>query len=613
MVRSSSSLAWATTGVLIVSLCLVACGGGGGGSTSTGGGGTSTPDASFTVSPTSVSVTADTSSSAPVYASIVLTVAHAKSDVYLNGRYSINGIFQITAAQESATQYKFTVQFRDAPTLAPGKYSDSLYLKLCADMDCATPITSTTTVAMQYTVTGTAVARPHVTVDSTPIVEQTLFAEPVQQANIALTFDGLDSTRAVDHSTTTNNAIREISFIGAGGSSGVIIVYFKPDLPHGVYHDVVTTSLCNNDTNGCQETIAGSESSVSVTLTVSDTISGPNGYSVRFAPVLANGLAWDAQRQVIYATTRDNTDPNAGSITTFDPRSGVISNIAPLAGGPNRLAVTGDGAYLYVGQDAAGTVSRLVLPAMTSDISIALGVDPSLGATLRATDLEPSPDDSHAVAVAVSLPSAYTPNCKSITLFDDTQVRASLPGNGTDASPCSGSIQWGASSSVLYADDVESFPSDIYQIAVGPTSMSSALLIPGNDFLYDGPIQYRAGLLYTAGGVIYDTTNNTVLGQIPTPTNRLLRGVFSPETHRVITVDDAVSGLDGIRITAFDTTTYSEIAHIDLPHLYVQQNADGTSLNESEAWRAIRWGTDGYALPLTDGRVLIIQGAFVGP
>jgi len=294
---------------------------------------------------------------------MVVTVAHAKGGVYLDGKFTFTGVFQITAAQDSPAQYTLTIQFRDAPTLAPGKYSDSLYLKLCADVDCVTPITSTTTVALQYTVTGTAVPRPHVTVDSTPIVEQTLFAVPAPQANIAFSFDGLDSTRAIDRSTTTNNAIREISFIGAGGTSGVMVVYFKPDLPHGVYHDVVSTSLCNNDTNACQETIPGSESSVSVTLTVSDTISGPNGYSVRFAPVLANGLAWDAQRKVIYATTRDNADPNAGSITTFDPRSGVISNIAPLAGGPNRLAVTGDGAYLYVGQDATGAVSRLVLPA----------------------------------------------------------------------------------------------------------------------------------------------------------------------------------------------------------------------------------------------------------
>lgn len=113
--------------------------------------------------------------------------------------------------------------------------------------------------------------------------------------------------------------------------------------------------------------------------------------------------------------------------------------------------------------------------------------------------------------------------------------------------------------------------------------------------------------------MIYDTASGTVLGQVPTPVNVLLRGVFSPETHRVIAINDHAQGLNGIRITAFDTNTFTEIAHIDLANLQLQKNPDGTTRPESEAWNAIRWVADRYAVPLTDGRVLMIKGAFVGP
>ena len=66
--------------------------------------------------------------------------------------------------------------------------------------------------------------------------------------------------------------------------------------------------------------------------------------------------------------------------------------------------------------------------------------------------------------------------------------RAALPGNGTDAAPCSGSIQWGASGSVLCAHDVELFPSDSYRLALDATSMTSTQMISGDNFLYAGSI-----------------------------------------------------------------------------------------------------------------------------
>ncbi len=597
--------------LLAAALCLAACGGGGG--SDGGSGSVPVPGPSFTIAQTEVTVTSDTSSSAPVFASIEVTVANATSTVYVGGSYTASGLWQVASSQTDATHTTLSLQFRDAPTLAPGTYNDTIYLQLCRDLDCVTRIGSTKTISTHYIVTGTAVPRPRVTVGTTAISEQTLSFVPAQQANIPLTFQNFDSVRALDRSTTTNNAIYSVMYNGPGGATGTMSVTFKPTLPIGTYHDVVTIELCNNDTNSCQETIDGSGVTVAITLTVSDTITGPNGYSVRFAQVSANGLAWDPQRQVIYAAIRDDAGQSPGSIATIDPLSGSVVATAALGNGPNRLAISSDGAYLYVGQDAIGAVSRLALPALTSDFSIALPVDPDPTITVRAGDIEVSPDNSHVIAVEVAKPLSYSPRCEALVLYEDAQVRASLPGHGNDAEPCADSIQWGATGSVLYADDMNAFPSNVYRIDVAAAAMTSSLMIAGMDFLYAGPIQYRDGLIYTYGGVIYDTVSGMVLGQLPTPVNVQLRGVFSPETHRVITVSDSESGLAGIRITAFDTTTYSEVAHIDFPHLYVQQNPDGTYRPEPGAWHAIRWGQDGYAIPLTDGRVLLIQGAFIAP
>jgi hypothetical protein len=304
---------------------------------------------------------------------------------------------------------------------------------------------------------------------------------------------------------------------------------------------------------------------------------------------------------VIYAATASTDPAFPQAVAVIDPASATVTASTPLAGGPGALAVSGDGAYLYAGQDANGTVSRLSLPALATDLTLTLPTDSLVNGPLRALDIEVAPGNAHEVAIAVGRPPAYTPNCHSLMLLQDAQLLAELPGNGWDTAPCVGSIQWGATSSVLYTDDIGAFPGNLYRVAVDAHGMSSSVMVRGSDFLYMGPIQYRSGLLYTAGGAVYDPVGGTLLGQLPKPVNALLRGVFSPETHRVIAVDEFVQGLDGIRITALDTNTFTELAHIDLPGLHAQ------------VWSGIRWGADGYALALTDGRVLLLNGAFVGP
>jgi hypothetical protein len=587
--------------LVAATLCLGACGGG------------TAPGPSLTLSQLSVNVSADTSSQSAPFATVDATIANVTGTVYAGGLFSKSGLWLASVSRNDATHFSLTLQFRDPPTLSPGAYDDTISVHLCSDQACATVVSATQVIMTHYVVTGTAIPRPRVTIGTATINQQTLSFVPAAQANIPLTFQNLASLRVTDQSTTTNNAIQGIMYFGPGGATGSIAVTFKPSLPKGTYQDVVTLSFCNSDTTYCQEVISGSGATVAVTLTVADTITGANGYSVKFAPVSADGLVWDPMRQLIYASSRSDSPTSPQSVVAIDPLTGSVVKSVTLGGGSGKLAISRDGNYLYAGQDAASTVMRLALPAVSPDLTLQLPTDPFTTGMLRAKSIEVSPDDAHLIAVAVSKPVQYSPNCYSLMLFADAQVRASLPGRGTDAEPCSSSVQWGANGSVLYADDVGSFPFDIYRIAVDANGMTSSLMIPGDSLMYMGPIQYRSGLLYMASGVIYDTVAGTVLGQVPHPANTLQRGVFSPETHRVLAIDDTVLGLDSIRITAYDTTTYAEIAHIDLPHLSVQQLPNGFSRSESAAWNAIRWGADGYAVPLVDGRVLLIKGAFVGP
>jgi len=173
----------------------------------------------------------------------MVTVTNTGATVYVGGTFSATGLWEVTSTQTDTRHYTLTLQFRDAPTLAPGTYNDTINVQLCGDQNCANPIGSTQTVSTHYIVTGTAVPRPRVTVGTTSISEQTLSFVPAQQANIPLTFQNLDSIRAVDQSTTTNSAIASIMYVGPGGATGIIAVTFKPTQPKGTYQDDITIVL----------------------------------------------------------------------------------------------------------------------------------------------------------------------------------------------------------------------------------------------------------------------------------------------------------------------------------------------------------------------------------
>ena len=77
-------------------------------------------------------------------------------------------------------------------------------------------------------------------------------------------------------------------------------------------------------------------------------------------------ILYDQFRQTIYASIPSNGGAHANSVVTIDPVTGNIG--APLTTGdnPGRLALSGDGHYLYVGIDGTGSIRRLDLQSQTA-------------------------------------------------------------------------------------------------------------------------------------------------------------------------------------------------------------------------------------------------------
>lgn len=125
---------------------LSACGGGGSApSTGNNAGGNTGSSAnsgvSLSLSTTTVTETATVGQSAPV--ANVLAYANGLAtgrEIYLNGRYSENGIASLSAGT-GTSPITVSIQFKSPATLGPGTYQDTISLSGCYDQACTQQVT----------------------------------------------------------------------------------------------------------------------------------------------------------------------------------------------------------------------------------------------------------------------------------------------------------------------------------------------------------------------------------------------------------------------------------------------------------------------------------------
>lgn len=112
-----------------------------------------------------------------------------------------------------------------------------------------------------------------------------------------------------------------------------------------------------------------------------------------------NALAYDAARNVYYASVPGSVTGAGNSIASIDPAAGQIAHSAPVGSEPSALALADDGSVLYVALDASGEVLRLALPSMAEQARVRLPFDSSYNRS-RIVAIAVSPADAGVAAVA---------------------------------------------------------------------------------------------------------------------------------------------------------------------------------------------------------------------
>jgi hypothetical protein len=329
-------------------------------------------------------------------------------------------------------------------------------------------------------------------------------------------------------------------------------------------------------------------------------LAGNNSFTLKRVNVQAKDMVWDPVSQNIYLST-----PGTDSVVSLDPTTGRLGSPVALSSAPGQLAVTADGAYLYVALDSEGVIERLNLPGLTPDIRISLGAT-NFG-NYSVMDMAPSPTDSHTLAVIPKDPQTGTE--AGVLICDDAIARPdTIAGFGTGPGPID-FLMWRADGTEIYGSTTEDSPADaLFVLSVDANGVQVAhnyqILTQNGDF---------SGRRYDAAtGLVYDN-----FGQVADPSNGTLAGVYplaniqgGLDLSGGMTTDGSLNIAYFALMTDWDTT-YQEyvIEAYDLTR-YTYLGGITISGTNGIGSKLIRWGTNGLA-SLNSSEVDLIGGGFV--
>jgi len=302
-----------------------------------------------------------------------------------------------------------------------------------------------------------------------------------------------------------------------------------------------------------------------------------------------NDIVWDPIHSVIYASLPSSASSNPNSIAVINPNTGSIKFAVSAGSEPNRLALSEDCQYLYVGLDGASSIQRFTLPSLTKDISIPLGTA-TLPGPYNAADIQVAPANAHTIAVSLG-------GLNGIVIFDDATPRSHrVSGNFYNF------LQWGSDTSTLFSASSGNSMLSFFVLAVDSTGVSlvkeqSGALIPNacSSIHFD-----------RSTGLVYADT-----GQVLEPSTIHPAGIF--QSSGVIAVDapqNKIFVLSGspfdqtFTLSSFDQTLFTPISSTGIIPF-------GTSATISPVTRLLRWGSDGLAFSWRGSPVYLVSGPFV--
>ncbi|MGR8932237.1 MAG: autotransporter domain-containing protein [Gammaproteobacteria bacterium] len=270
---------------------------------------------------------------------------------------------------------------------------------------------------------------------------------------------------------------------------------------------------------------------------------------IEIIPLFSNDIIYDSFKKKIYASVPSSAGLGLGNtITTLDPFTRTIEKSVFIGSEPNKLAISDNGQYLYVGLDGAAAVRRYNIATQTAELQFRLGSGQYTG-PFFAEDIEVLPGQPNSIAVS-RRNEGFIPRHEGVAIYDNGVLRA----NTTPGHTGSNEIEFSENASTLYGYDNEH--SDFMRtMSVDSNGVQIVNVAYVNGFGID--IEFDSGRLYSTSGRVINPRTSELLGSFAVePFGNLVEPDSS--NGKVYFLTDGVSSSTGI-IKVFDSNNFALI------------------------------------------------------
>jgi trimeric autotransporter adhesin len=287
-------------------------------------------------------------------------------------------------------------------------------------------------------------------------------------------------------------------------------------------------------------------------------------------PLSANSLIYEPFSRRLYASVSSSASTNANTILSIDPVTQKVGEPVAIGNGPNALAVSENGEFLYVGLDVDHAVQQFNTISGMLGSRTGLPTDPQNN-PLNASAIQVVPNQPKTYVVSLGPP--YASLAEGVSLISNGKLTSTVLSSFTKYIDLS-SLGFLSSPSTFYGTD----GATVWQIDISKEALSIASNVPAplefSQFVSDGKD------LFFSNGLEYDPISNQIVGtyQLQSPA-AYTQGVF-PDTAigRTYFVTLPISNL-----AAFSQATFGPAGSLLLPS------------NINSPSQLVRWGQDGFA------------------
>ena len=308
---------------------------------------------------------------------------------------------------------------------------------------------------------------------------------------------------------------------------------------------------------------------------------------VKIINVLNNDLIYVPIEDKIYITT-PSSGSNGNSLCIVNPYFGNIEQCFFIGSEPNKLAISDDASYLYIGLNGAPEVVKFNIPTKTVEATFYLGEDPFLG-QYYAEDIEVLPGQPNSIAVA-RRNSGFSPKHEGVAIYDNGTIRP----NTTQGHTGSNSITFSEHNGSLYGYNNETTEFGFRDIVINPQGATEGNVTSGLISGFGDVIENQGEFIYSSKGEVVNVTNTapSLAGSFSLNTNTRAAVEPAPDSNVVYFITNAGNSY---YLETFNKTTFNNIDVIELPKI----SGDVRSL--------INWGNNGKLAFNTNEAVVIMR------